>query len=143
MKKSKDQAPLIIEPHPQDYTGYPFITLIGYNKETMLTIINNYDVGHTIDAYVLDLCGPQRVSEEAIVTLADRWFTDCENKHPISMEFSRLGVTEATSKILRTFNIEHITRIIGPLPVFDNSPTRNSRRRKRKEVPKNVKIVRI
>jgi hypothetical protein len=143
MRRSKQQAPLIIESYPEDYTGYPFVTLIRYNSENMLTIVNKYDVGNTIDAYVLDLCGPQNVNEEAIVSIADDWFSAGENKHPISIHFSKLGVNAATSKILRTFNVDHITRIIGPVPVFDMTPHRNSRRRKRKDLPKGVIVTRV
>ena len=33
--------PLIIEPHPADYVGYPFITLIEYRDTHLLGIIDN------------------------------------------------------------------------------------------------------
>ena len=141
MKRTKDQAPLIVESHPVDYTGYPFITLLRYNKETMLTIIDNRSET-AIHGYVLDLCGPERVDEQGIIAIADRWFHENREKYPISIEFSRLGVSQITSRIYRSFNVDYITRVIGPMPVFDTTPKRNPRRRKRKDPPKSTKIKR-
>lgn len=134
MKRSKDQAPLIVEPHPEDYSGYPFITLLRYNKETMLTVIDNRTAA-VIQGYVLDLCGPERIDEQGIIAIADYWYTNNQEKYPISVEFSRLGVSEIATKIYRSFNVDYVTRVIGPLPQFDTTPTRNPRRRKRKEPP--------
>ena len=65
--------PLIIEDHPDTYDGYPFITLIQYNKKHFLTIVDNSN-DKVIKAYILDLCGPEGVDEEKIISVASNFF---------------------------------------------------------------------
>lgn len=138
-KKISHQAPLIIENHPTDYIGYPFITLLQYNKDHLLTIVDNSD-DTTITAYVLDMCGPEHIDEEMIIDSTREWYTNRRERFPVSFEFSRLNLTEITSKIYRTFNVDYITRVIGPLPSFTMAASKNVRRRKRKALPTNIPI---
>lgn len=135
-----DQIPqLIIEPHPNEYTGFPFITLIQYNKQKLLTIIDNAD-DVSIKAYVLDLCGPELIQQDLILEIANAWFTNNKDKYPISVEFSKCNYTDTSSKIYRTFNIDFVTRVIGPIAKFNMKATKPVRRRKRKELPQGVEI---
>lgn len=138
-KTRAGSVPLIIEEHPVDYMGYPFITLIQYRKNHVLSIVDNSD-DDNIKLYVLDLCGPERVKEEKVIEIAAQWYEKNKNQHPLSVEFSRRGVTSETGKIYRTFNVEFVTRVIGPLPRFEMSDTTRIKRRKRKPVPAGVEI---
>jgi hypothetical protein len=131
--------PLIVEKHPINYKGYPFITLIQYKEQDKLVIVDNYD-DKIIDTYVLDLCGPERVDEEHIIEVVYPWWLERRNLFPVSIEFSRLGMTASVSKIFQSFHIEYVTRVIGPLPNFPMNDTTKVRRRKRKAVPHGVKI---
>jgi len=137
--KRGNQIPLIIESHPDDYQGYPFITLIQYHDKHILSIIDNA-TAKSVKAFVLDLCGPERISEEAIISVAQHWYETSEGKYPISFEFSKLGITNEMSKILRTYNIDFITRIIGPLPKFEMSAVKSVKRRRRKSIPNGIQI---
>jgi len=134
-------VPLIVEPHPADYDGYPFITLIQYRKEHVLAIVDNAD-DKTIRSFVLDLCSPAQVDEEQVIRVATDWYEHRRDRYPISFEFSRLGIASATGKILRSFNTEFVTRVIGPLPRFDMSEVQSVKRRRRKPVPHGVEINR-
>lgn len=139
-KKTRAGAvPLIVENHPADYEGYPFITLIQYRKTHVLAIVDNSDDA-SIKLYVLDLCGPERVREENIIEVAAHWYETDRARHPLSIEFSRRGLTSETGRIYRTFNTEFVTRVIGPLPKFEMSEVIRVKRRKRKPVPPNVEI---
>lgn len=139
-KKSRATAvPLIVENHPSDYEGYPFITLIQYRKTHVLSIVDN-STDETIKLYVLDLCGPERVREKEVIDVAANWYDNNKTLHPISVEFSRLGLTSETGRIYRTFNIEFVTRVIGPLPHFEMNEVIRVKRRKRKPVSPNVEV---
>jgi hypothetical protein len=138
-RKISHQAPLIVEDHPIDYSGYPFVTLIQYNKEHLLTIIDNSDE-NSISAYVLDLCGPESVDEEQFIEVVNEWYNNNRDEYPISFEFSIRDISGDASRIFRTFSTDFITRVIGPLPTFNMLPLRNIRRRKRKEIPSNMVI---
>lgn len=139
-RKISHQAPLIVESHPDDYTGYPFVTLIQFNKKHLLTIIDNSD-DSSVSAYVLDLCGPEKINEEHIIAVVSDWYYNRRDKYPLSFEFSIQNMTETTSKIYKTFNTDFVTRVIGPLPTFKMTADTNIRRRKRKDLPTNIPVV--
>lgn len=132
-------APLIVEQHPEDYDGYPFITLLQYKKEHVLAIVDNTDNKH-VRSYVLDDCGSNSVNEETLIRVAVQWWENNKDNYPISIEFSRTGIASETQRIYKTFNIEYITRVIGPLPKFEMSETRSVKRRKRKIISKAIAI---
>lgn len=130
---SKPAVPLIVEPHPKDYSGFPFITLIQYRKQPMLTIVDNA-TEDIIRAFVLDLCGPERVNEELIIQVAADWYATNRSNFPISIEFSRLGLSPHTSKIYRSLNVEFISRVIGPVSKYPMSNVKSVKRRRRKPI---------
>lgn len=131
--------PLIVENHPDDYDGYPFITLIQYRNQHVLAIVDNAD-NKTIRSYVLDLCGPAMVDEEQIIKIATEWWDNKKDAYPISFEFARLGLTNKVSAIYRTYAIEYVIRVIGPLPKFEMNEVRSVKRRKRKPVPSGMAV---
>lgn len=135
------QVPLIVEPHPEDYDGYPFITLIKYRDHHTLNIVDNSD-DKTIKSYVLDMCGPEEVDEESVISIAAEWHETSKAKYPISFEFSKRGISETMSKILRSYNIDFVTRVIGPLPSFEMKAIKATKCRRRKQVPAGVAVNR-
>lgn len=139
--KRGNPHPLIVEPHPADYQGYPFITLIQYRKEHTLTIIDNAD-DKSIRAYALDMCGPTMVNEEVLITVAHEWFSSGEYERcPVSIAFSREGISSEAMKIYNVYNIEFVTRVIGPLPKFEMKKVRSVKRRRRKPIPPGVQLI--
>jgi hypothetical protein len=131
--------PLIIENHPDTYEGYPFITLIQYRDQHHLTIVDNA-TQKTIKVFALDLCGPEQVNEETIINVANQWYLNNKDRYPLSFEFSRLQLSEMVEKVYRTFNIEFVTRVIGPLPKFEMAEVHKIKRRRRKVVPIGMEI---
>ena len=140
MKRISKKYPLIVEEHPDDYDGYEFITLIRYNDDNYLTIVDNMQPKF-IDCYVLDFCAGANIEEEFVIKLAHEWYMNSSDKYPVSIEFSKRGETSKVSRILRSFNIDYVSRVIGPLPNFEMKGVDKVRKRKRKPVPKGVKIV--
>lgn len=139
MKKISNKIPLIIEKHPETYNGYPFITLLQYHKNNLLTIIDNSD-NQNINCYVLDMCVAEKIDESVIIDIANEWFHTSKDNYPISIEFSRQNMTSFTSRIFRTYNTEFITRVIGPVPTFPMSGVTRVKRRKRKHIPDGVEF---
>lgn len=142
-KRNRDNpVPLIVEDHPPGYNGYPFITLIQHRNQHVLGIVDNSD-DKTVRAFVLDLCGPENVNELSVIHVATTWFYTQKQRYPLSFEFSRQGMTETVSKIYRTYNVEFITRVIGPLPKYDMTSVQSVRRRRRKALPPGTEIKKV
>jgi len=139
-KRSRgNPIPLIVENHPDNYDGYNFITLIQYRKTHYLTIIDNV-TDKNFQLFVLDYCGPSKISEEAVITVAQDWWENKQEQYPVSFAFSIAGITNMTSMIYRTFNIEYVTRVIGPLVRFEMQEVQSIKRRKRKIVQPGVEV---
>lgn len=130
MKKATNKVPLISEDYPDDYTSYPFISLIQYGKENFLTIIDNSDSNY-IHCYVLDLCGPEGIDEKTFLEMAEKWYDHGEVTYPLSIYFAKNGAAELTSKIKRKYNIEFVSRVIGPLPEFSMTGVSGIKRKKK------------
>lgn len=141
-KTKKVPAPLLLEPHPRDYTGLPFLTLIQYRKHPVLTIVDNVD-SQTLKVYVLDLCGPEGVDEETMVIAAADWYENNRFNYPISVEFSKRGMTADVSRVYKSFNVEFVSRVIGPVSKFPMVAIKSVKRRRRKTVPPGVEINNI
>lgn len=134
MSTRKQKSSLLIESHPRGYVGYPFITLVQYQDQTLLAIVDNMDDAK-IMAYVLDFCGPEGVDEQKIITVANFWFENNRYHYPISIEFAKRDMLEETSKLYRILNINYVTRFIGPASTFTIDQCQTVKRRKRKPLP--------
>lgn len=137
--KKSTSVPLIVEPHPSDYAGFPFITLIQYRKQPMLAIIDNADED-VIRAYVLDLCGPEHVDEEVLIQVAADWYDGNRALHPLSIELSRRGLTQMMSRVYRALSVEFISRVIGPVPKYPMNTVKSIKRRRRKPISSSVVV---
>jgi hypothetical protein len=141
MRKNSLSVPLIVEPHPGSYSGYPFITLIQYNDQKLLSITDNV-INGTISAYILDFCGPAGIKEETLIRVADGWYSSGRYKTvPVSIEVSRLGLAQSFNAVYRAFPIDFVSRVIGPLPEYKMSGVSKIRRRKRKPLPPGVQYA--
>lgn len=132
--------PLVVEPHPSDYDGYDFITLVKYNDNSYLNVIDNVTKKY-IYGYVIDLCGPEKFDEHRLIQIAYDWFYANGDRYPISIEFSKLGLMEDAERILRAFPLDYVTRVIGPLPQFNMTGPLKVRKRKKKEISAGIEIV--
>lgn len=137
--QTNSDFPIKVESHPNSYDGYPFITLIRFNDEPNLAIVDNVHKKH-LDAYCLDLCLPAGVDERTIIKVANYWYHTSRDEYPISIEFSKRGLSPLASQIMKSYSIEFITRVIGPVPFFDMKNPSKVRKRKRK-IPKDYEVV--
>ena len=137
--RKANYIPLIIESHPDDYDGYPFITLLQYRDKHNLTIIDNA-TNKEIYAYVLDLCTPVGLDEKEVVEVAAEWHDASSQKYPLSIEFSKRNISGRMSQIFRSYNIDFVTRIIGPLPKFNVTDVISTKKRRKRPVPAGVQV---
>lgn len=126
---------MIVEKHPDDYNGLQFLTLIQYAKKPVLGIVDNLD-SSTLRAYILDFCVPENVDEETILLVAHEWFETNQNNYPISIEFSRRGMTQMTEPFYKIFPINQVQRIIGPIFEFPMNNVIKTKKRRIVPVPK-------
>lgn len=129
----KANVPLIIENYPPDYDGYKFISVIKYNDVNTLNIIDNIK-NKSIHTYVLDLCRAENVEEDLIIRITEKWYNTKKYDYPLSIEFSKLGLSHIANKILRVYPIDYVTRIIGYVSQFPMSGTKEIRRKRRKSI---------
>lgn len=135
MKKTKNiPNSLTIEEHPENYNGYEFITLIRYNDRNFLTVVDNI-IDNSVIVYVLDYCNQLSIAEEEVIAIANDWYENNRTNYPISIEFSKRMLGYEMSNIIREFNIEFITRVIGPVYVYPMAGNKKIRRRKKKPLP--------
>jgi hypothetical protein len=137
--KKHNSVPLIRENHPSDYNGYKFITLIQYNDNTLLCIVDNVQDNH-IFAYVLDYCTSSKIDENKLIETANTWFETKKDYYPVSVEFSKNDLSVEYSQIYRTFSTEYVSRIIGPLFIYDMSTVYKVKRRKKKNIPSYIEF---
>ena len=137
MKKHLKFEPLIVEEHPKDYNGYEFITLIKYNDQNFLTIVDNITPDKVI-AYVLDYCPNMKIDEEYIIKIANHWYENNRNNYPISIEFFKHNIASDMSKIVRSFSTDFIVRVIGPIYRYNMKGPTKIKRRKKKSIPKGI-----
>ena len=133
---------MIIESHPEQYNGYPFITLIQFNEQHILTVIDNYD-RKVLRAYVLDYCEAEQIDEVAVVAIANEWYGDGSPTYPVSIEFSKREVVSEFTKIYRSFAVDNITRVIGPVFAYDMDTVFKIKRKRRVPVGNNVISLRL
>jgi len=132
--------PLIVEPHPENYTGYPFITLIQYRDNHTLLIIDQRSP-KTIEGFVLDLCGPTGTDEELLINTASEWFEHHQTDYPVSFYFSQQGLSSLFAPVYRVYPVEFVTRVIGPMPAFGAVVPPAIKRRRRKHLSSSIQIV--
>lgn len=138
----KRSFPFITQDHPEEYNGYPFLTVIQYKNQHVITIIDNVSK-KTIKAFVLDLCGPEGVDEELVINVASHWYEFQRTNYPLSIEFSRRGLANVTAKIMKTYSIDSISRVMGPLYIYPMDTVIKVKRRKRREISPNIEIKRL
>ena len=131
--------PLIVENHPNNYKGYPFVTLIQYRDKHLLGIVDN-TTDKMIKAYILDLCGPAHVDEHMVIEIAKEWYENMNDRYPLSFEFSKRGLSEEVKGIYRSFAVGFVTRVIGPLARFEMNEVTSIKRRRRKQLSSNIEV---
>lgn len=130
--------PLILE-EVQASANYLYLTMIEYKKERYLTIIDNIQ-GSDIKAFVLDHASAEGMDVQHILSIANLWYYRSSERYPLSFEFAKLGIKDQVAPILRTFNLDHVTRMIGKIFVYDIDAKPKVKRKRANQIPGSVEI---
>ena len=120
--------PLVFE-HVEEELNYVFLTLIEYKRVKYLTIVENL-IDDEIHAYSLDNLTAEGIDYNWFMGVAIRWFYSASDRYPLSFEFTKIGQGDIVKKVLKTFNINSASRIIGKLFVYNTQVKPKIRRRK-------------
>lgn len=130
--------PLVFE-ELQDASNLTFLTLIEFKKTKYLTIIENV-IDDEIQAYVLDNLTAEGINQEWFMNIATKWFYSSSEKYPLSFEFAKIGHSDTVVKIIKTFNTNSTSRVIGKLFTFPMNAKPKVKRRKAVLVPDTIDI---
>ena len=115
-----------------DRANLLFMSLLEYKRETYLCIIDNITPTE-IGAYVLDYAEQENIPVTKFLSIVTEWFYARSEKHPLSVELARHGLTEKIAPIYRTFDATYVARIVGQ--AFTYSGMAKSKVRRRRVVP--------
>lgn len=133
------KAPPLMFESLEGKENYLFLTLIEYKKVKYLTVIENV-VDEEIQAYVLDNLAAEGVDQEWFLSVATRWFYAASERYPLSFEFAKLGQGDVVRKVLKTFNINSTSRVIGKLFTYPMNAKPKVKRRKVNAIPETIEI---
>lgn len=131
---------LIPESYPDNYNGYKFISLIKYNERSQITIIDNV-ISDNIHAFVLDECQALNLDETVLISYAEEWYSkECE-KLPFSIFLSKNNIGMEYYNTIKCFPLDFVSRVLGPLFVFNMGNPMKVKRKRKKDIPDNIEIV--
>jgi hypothetical protein len=116
-----------------------FLSVIEFRRENYLVIIDNIN-DDEVGAYVLDYAQQEGMNIKDLLSVITLWFYRGSERYPLSFEFSRLGIASRTTKIYKTFELAHVTRLIGRDFRYDLNSIPKVKRRRVNKIPAGVEI---
>lgn len=136
---AKKKVPNLIVEFASDSGNMFFLTVLEYRRQNYLAIIDNV-TSEEIGAYVLDFAQQERLDLRQLMSVITLWFYRGSGKYPLSFEFSRLGMSPMTNRIYKTFELPHVTRLIGNDFRFDLETPPKIRRRRVSLIPAGTEV---
>lgn len=136
---SKRKIPSLIIEHVSDRGNLNMLSMLEHRRDKYLVIVDNIDEDN-ITAYVLDFAQQESVDLSLFIKIAEQWLEKSNGEYPLSFELSRLGLTEATRRIYKTFDLAYVTRLVGRAFSFDLTTPVRIRRRRATKIPTGVEI---
>lgn len=129
MNMAKKIIPKLFVEFASDSGSLFYLSVLEYRTQQFIGIVNNID-DNEVGMYVLDFAEPEKVDVRMLFSAITLWFYKSSASHPLSVEFSRLGLTPMADKIFRTFELAHVTRLVGNGFQYDVSAKPKVRRRR-------------
>lgn len=122
-----------------DAKNLHLLTLLEHRREQYLVIIDNI-TDTQVTAYVLDYAKQEGINPLMLIQLAKEWLEKTNGEYPLSFELSRLGLTSVTRQIYKTFDVSHVTRLVGLPFVFNLTTPLRVRRRRASKVSAGIEV---
>lgn len=136
---AKKKIPQLTIEQVTDKANLYYLSLIEYKRENYLAVIDNIST-HEISAFVLDYAHQERIDMRHFLSIVNHWFYKSADKHPLSFEIAKLGLTAQLSPLYRSFDINFVARVVGHPFSFNMEPKSKVKRRKAIPVPDTVEI---
>jgi hypothetical protein len=134
----KKIPPLILE-HTYNKSNLIFLTMVEYKKENYLVIVDNI-TDDELTGFVLDAAEAEKIDVNAVISIATKWFYSSSERYPLSVEFSKNGMAAYVAPILKSFNTQFISRIVGKCFSYDVNKKPKLKRKKIVPVAQGVEI---
>jgi len=135
----KQKIPKIVFEQISGPGNLKFLSMLEHKNNQYIVVVDNI-VQNDIFVYTLDYAEQESINLNAFITVAEQWYNTNSMKYPLSFELSRFGLSSATSKIYRTFDLNTVQRLVGTPFKFDLSTPVKIKRRISNEVPSCVLI---
>jgi len=135
---AKKIPPLILE-NLDSNDNHAYLTLIVYKKQKYLVVVDNI-VNEEISAFVLDIAETEDIDVNWFISVCNLWFYASSEKYPLSFEFAKLGQLDKVKRIIKTFNINSVSRIVGRIFMYNIQNKPKVKRRKIIPVPEYIEI---
>lgn len=135
---AKKIPPLVLE-NLDSNENHAYLTLIIYKKQKYLVVVDNI-VNEEISAFVLDNISSEDIDTQWFISVCNLWFYSSSEKYPLSFEFAKLGQLDKVKTIIKTFNINSVSRIIGRIFMYNIQNKPKVKRRKIIPVPDYIEI---
>ncbi len=136
---AKKKIPNLIIEQITDKANLYYLSLIEYKRENYLVVIDNI-TSDEISAFVLDYISQEKIDMRHFLSVVNHWFYKSANKHPLSFEIAKLGLTSKLSSLYKTFDINFVSRVVGHPFSFNLESKTKVKRRKAIPIPSSVEI---
>lgn len=120
-------------------TNVIYLSLLEYKRDVYLCVIDDI-TSSEIGAFVLDYAEQENININRFLSVVTHWFYSASDKHSLSIELSKQGLTESLTPIYRTFDTSYVTRIVGHAFSYPNSHNTKTKRRRVIPIPEGVTI---
>lgn len=96
----------------QDPTTLHFLSLLEYRKDNFLVVIDNITETE-VTAYTLDYAEQSGIVIADFLSLATYWLYASSRRYPLSFEIAKLGLTQQLAPILKVYDANNVSRIVG------------------------------
>lgn len=135
----KKRIPNLVVERAEDQGNYFYLSVLEYRKQNYLVVIDNI-THEEVGAFVLDYAQQEGIDLKQLMSIITLWFYRGSADYPLSFELSRIGVSHRTNKIYKTFELAHVTRLIGKDFVFDLDEPPKVRRRRVNKIPAGIEV---